>query len=148
MTDQSTSLGWDVRVAPSEPLLASDLAPGEKARYWSPISATLISGERDAVLVDALLTVGQADDLVEWIAAHDRNLARPLPTSHARSRGSPWFGLGAVLDIRFPHRIAETTATAQDLYDQVLALYPDRINPDALRLSAQAVKATRSVQRP
>ena len=75
MTDQSTSLGWDVRVAPSEPLLASDLAPGEKARYWSPISATLISGERDAVLVDALLTVGQADDLVEWIAAHDRNLA-------------------------------------------------------------------------
>ena len=144
MTDQSTSLGWDVHVAPSEPLLASDLAPGEKARYWSPISATLISGERDAVLVDALLTVGQADDLVEWIAAHDRNLAAVYIT---HGHGDHWFGLGAVLD-RFPHRIAETTATHQDLYDQVLALYPDRINPDALRLSAQALKATRSVQRP
>jgi hypothetical protein len=41
------------------------LAPGATERTWSPISATLISGERNAVLVDALLTVGQADDLAE-----------------------------------------------------------------------------------
>ncbi len=39
-----------------------DLAPGEQSPFWSPISATLIFGERDAVLVDALLTVGQAHD--------------------------------------------------------------------------------------
>ena len=74
MTDESTSLTWDVHVAPSEPLSATDLAPGEEARSWSPISATLISGERDAVLVDALLTVGQADDLAEWIDAHGKKL--------------------------------------------------------------------------
>jgi hypothetical protein len=30
---------------------------------WSPISATLISGERDAVLVDALMTSQQAEAL-------------------------------------------------------------------------------------
>jgi glyoxylase-like metal-dependent hydrolase (beta-lactamase superfamily II) len=98
MADQSTSLRWDVHVAPPEPVYAGDLAPGEEGPSWSPISATLILGERDAVLVDALLTVGQADDLVQWIAAHDKNLAAVYIT---HGHGDHWFGLGAVLD-RFP----------------------------------------------
>jgi glyoxylase-like metal-dependent hydrolase (beta-lactamase superfamily II) len=76
-----------------------DLAPGEKERSWSPISATLISGERDAVLVDALLTVGQANDLAEWVAAHGKNLTAVYIT---HGHGDHWFGLGAVLD-RFPN---------------------------------------------
>ena len=54
MTDESVALSWDVHVAPAEVLTANDLAPRESARSWSPISATLISGERDAILVDAL----------------------------------------------------------------------------------------------
>ena len=66
MTDESTSLSWQIHVAASEPLHASDLAPGE-APSWSPISATLISGERGAVLVDALLTVGRGHDLPDGI---------------------------------------------------------------------------------
>jgi glyoxylase-like metal-dependent hydrolase (beta-lactamase superfamily II) len=74
------------------------LAPGEKERSWSPISATLISGERDAVLVDALLTADQAHDLAEWIAAHGRSLTAVYIT---HGHGDHWFGLGAVLD-RFP----------------------------------------------
>jgi hypothetical protein len=61
--------------------------------------ATLISGERDAVLVDALLTVGQADDLAEWIAAHGKSLSCVYIT---HGHGDHWFGLGTVLD-RFPH---------------------------------------------
>ena len=65
MTDESASLSWDVDVAPPEPLHAGDLARGEDAPSWSPISATLISGERDAVLVDAPLTVGQTHDLTD-----------------------------------------------------------------------------------
>jgi len=99
MTDQSASLSWDVHVAPLEPMPGGDLAPGEKQRSWSPISATLISGERDAVLVDALLTVGQANDLAEWIAAHGKNLTAVYIT---HGHGDHWFGLGAVLD-RFPN---------------------------------------------
>ena len=98
MTEVSTSLRWDVHVAPPEPLHAGDLAPGEDARSWSPISATLISGERDAVLVDALLTVAQAQALVEWIDGHGRNLTAVYIT---HGHGDHWFGLGAVLD-RFP----------------------------------------------
>src|SRR5438067_11346536 len=34
------------------PAITSDLPPGETQRPWPPISSTLISGERDAVLVD------------------------------------------------------------------------------------------------
>jgi glyoxylase-like metal-dependent hydrolase (beta-lactamase superfamily II) len=98
MTDNSTSLSWDVFVAPPEPTPGGDLAPGETERSWSPISATLISGERDAVLVDALLTVGQADDLAEWIAAHGKSLSCVYIT---HGHGDHWFGLGTVLD-RFP----------------------------------------------
>src|ERR1700693_687847 len=94
MTDDSTSLRWDVHVAPSEPLHASDVAAGEEAPAWSPISATLISGERDAVLVDALLTVGQAHDLVGWIGGHGKNLTTVYIT---HGHGDHWFGLGGGL---------------------------------------------------
>ena len=98
MTDRSATLSWDVYVAPSEPLPSDDLAPGQVERHWSPISATLISGERDAVLVDALLTTGQANHLTEWVAAHGKDLAAVYIT---HGHGDHWFGLGVVLD-RFP----------------------------------------------
>ena len=51
-TTQNISLRWDVFLAPSIPAITSDLPPDEKQRPWPPISSTLISGERDAVLVD------------------------------------------------------------------------------------------------
>jgi hypothetical protein len=37
-------------------------------------------------------------------------------------------------------RVAESTATARELYDQVLALYPNRLNPGALWLSTRTLK--------
>ena len=43
--------------------------------------------------------------------------------------------------IRDFDRVAEPTTTAQELYDKMLELYPDRVNPGlALWLSARAVK--------
>src|ERR1700726_3657159 len=52
-TTQNRSLRWDVFLTPSIPAITSDLPPGENERPWPPISSTLISGDRDAVLVDA-----------------------------------------------------------------------------------------------
>src|SRR5258708_6913121 len=66
---RKTSLTWDVFLAPSIPAITSDLPPGEKQRPWPPISSTLISGERDAVLVDTPITVEQARALANWVAA-------------------------------------------------------------------------------
>jgi len=42
--------------------------------------------------------------------------------------------------IRDFDRIADSSATARELYDHVLALYPDRVNPGAVWASALALK--------
>src|SRR5258708_11364308 len=101
MTDQPqpTRLTWDVYVAPPEPTVTNDLPPGAQQRLWKPTSATLISGEQDAVLVDALLTAGQAGDLVNWVAAHGKHLTTVYIT---HGHGDHWFGLSVILN-RFPH---------------------------------------------
>src|SRR5262249_23706660 len=52
MTVQHPStLTWQLFVAPPVPVHAAETPPGQTQRAWSPISATLISGEHDAVLV-------------------------------------------------------------------------------------------------
>jgi hypothetical protein len=56
-------LSWTVFVTSSVPTDSDDLPPGETVLMWSPISSTLIYGERDAVLVDAPTTVEQAKRL-------------------------------------------------------------------------------------
>src|SRR6266404_3796083 len=56
-------LKWDVFVTPGIPVVTSDLPPGAKQRMWSPTSSTLISGKRDAVLVDTFITVEQTGAL-------------------------------------------------------------------------------------
>ena len=53
--------------------LTRDLLPGKRA-VDRATSATLIFGQRDAVLVDAFLTVEQAAALVEWVAASGKDL--------------------------------------------------------------------------
>jgi glyoxylase-like metal-dependent hydrolase (beta-lactamase superfamily II) len=42
--------------------------------------------------------------------------------------------------IRDFDRVAETTTTAQELYDKMLEIYPDRVNPGALWSSARSVQ--------
>jgi glyoxylase-like metal-dependent hydrolase (beta-lactamase superfamily II) len=98
MADQPARLTFGVYVAPSMPTVSDDVPPGAKERWWSPISATLIAGQQDAVLVDALMTVGQARDLADWVAAHGKHLTAVYIT---HGHGDHWFGLGTILD-RFP----------------------------------------------
>jgi glyoxylase-like metal-dependent hydrolase (beta-lactamase superfamily II) len=92
-------LSWDVFVTPSIPTVTTDLPPGTKQGMWSPISSTLIYGQRDAVLVDAFITVEQAGALVDWVAASGKNLTTIYVT---HGHGDHFFGIGALLD-RFPH---------------------------------------------
>ena len=87
-------LNWDVIVAPSIPIVTDDLPPGIKQRMFSPVSSTLISGKRDAVLVDALLTVEQPVALVDWIAASGKNLTMIYAT---HGHGDHFFGVSTVL---------------------------------------------------
>jgi glyoxylase-like metal-dependent hydrolase (beta-lactamase superfamily II) len=95
---QKRSLSWDVFLAPSIPTITSDLPPGEKERPWPPISSTLISGERDAVLVDTPITVEQARALTNWVVASGKNLTTIYAT---HGHGDHFFGTSTVLE-RFP----------------------------------------------
>ena len=70
-----------------------------KQQMWSPISSTLICGERDAVLVDAPITVEQARAVVDWVVASGKKLTTIYVT---HGHGDHFFGAGALLE-RFPN---------------------------------------------
>jgi glyoxylase-like metal-dependent hydrolase (beta-lactamase superfamily II) len=100
----STSLQWDILVTKRQGL-NRDLPPGKEKWMWVPTSATLIYGERDAVLVDAFLTVEQASAVVEWVAASGKDLTTIYIT---HGHGDHFFGIDALLD-RFPNAKAVAT---------------------------------------
>lgn len=57
---------------------------------WSPMSSTLIYGERDAALVDTLVTFDQADSLVNWIDRFEKHLTAIYIT---HGHADHWIGL-------------------------------------------------------
>ena len=97
-TSVSATLKWDVLVTNRQGI-TRDLPPGKEQWTWVPTSATLIFGQRDAVLVDAFLTAEQAAALVEWVAASGKNLTTIYVT---HGHGDHFFGIGTLQD-RFPN---------------------------------------------
>lgn len=83
-----------VHVSPSIPTAVTDLPPDLDVRVWSPIATTLISGDRDAVLVDPPLTIAQGTDVLAWVRATGRTLTT-IYVTHAH--GDHWFGAAALL---------------------------------------------------
>jgi len=114
-TGVSTSLKWDVLVTKRQGL-NRDLPPGKEQWMWVPTSATLTSGERDAVLVDAFLTV-EVHAAVEWIAASSKNLTTIYIT---HGHGDHFFGIGALLD-RFPNARAVATPSVLKIMRQQMS---------------------------
>jgi glyoxylase-like metal-dependent hydrolase (beta-lactamase superfamily II) len=74
--------------------------PDDRQATWPATTSTLISGERDGVLVDALVTKGESQELADWLATTGKNLTEVYIT-HAH--GDHFFGLNTVLD-KFPNR--------------------------------------------
>ena len=98
MTSQIGTLRFDVHLTDELPVVTDDLPPGQQQVLFPPISSTLISGEREAVLADAVMTIDQARGLADWIAASGKHLTTVYIT---HGHGDHWFGLGTVLE-RFP----------------------------------------------
>jgi glyoxylase-like metal-dependent hydrolase (beta-lactamase superfamily II) len=91
-------LEYSVHVAPPKLAVSDDFPPGEDREMWSPTASTLIHGERDAVLVDPLMTMDESRALADWVVATGKNVTAIFVT-HAH--GDHFFGAPAVLE-RFP----------------------------------------------
>jgi glyoxylase-like metal-dependent hydrolase (beta-lactamase superfamily II) len=102
----SDALHLDVFVVPYKPIVGLIPPMGEGEATWPATSVSLISGEHDAVLIDAVLTPGDAERVVEWIRATGKNLTTIYIT---HGHGDHFFGLNTILDA-FPDAKAVTAA--------------------------------------
>jgi glyoxylase-like metal-dependent hydrolase (beta-lactamase superfamily II) len=104
----SSALGVNVFTAPGKAMVGERPKPFGEALGFDPITSTLIFGEHDAVLVDAMGTVAEAEALANWVALHNRNL-ETIYITHAHF--DHFYGLSILLD-RFPGARAITTPKA------------------------------------
>ncbi len=104
-------LQWDVFVSAQIPVVTGDLPPGASEMRWSPISSTLISGKRDAVLVDTAITVDQNQKLIDWIAGSGKNLTAIYAT---HGHGDHFFWVH-IIQKAFPGARFVTTKEAIDV---------------------------------
>jgi glyoxylase-like metal-dependent hydrolase (beta-lactamase superfamily II) len=94
----SNRLQWGVFVSDQIPVVTDNLPPGSTEMKWSPISSTLIFGERDAVLVDTAITVEQNQKIADWVANTGKNLTTIYAT---HGHGDHFFGVNTIQK-RFP----------------------------------------------
>jgi glyoxylase-like metal-dependent hydrolase (beta-lactamase superfamily II) len=140
-TSENALLNWDVFVTPGIPIVTRDLPPGVREAYFQAMASTLIYGMRDAVLVDAFMTVKQANALADWVAGRGKNLTTIYIT---HGHGDHWYGVATILE-RFPNARVVATPNVVKLMrrhasPEVLktwkASFPDQI-PDRLVIAEE-----------
>jgi len=105
---QAGNLKWEVFVTPGIPIVTRDRPAGVRETLFQAMASTLIYEDRDAVLVDAFMTVEQAGVLAAWVASKNKNLTTIYIT---HGHGDHWFGVGTLLE-RFPTaRVVATSNT-------------------------------------
>jgi len=91
-------LSIDVYVAPMRPYTSPDqLGEGEVAT-WAPSSSTLISGPVEGILIDALLTFDNADQIAAMAKRSGKTITGVYIT---HGHGDHWLGLARLLE-HFP----------------------------------------------
>ncbi|MFC5731476.1 MULTISPECIES: MBL fold metallo-hydrolase [Nocardioides] len=92
-SDVSGTLSYEVLVVDGQPIPGRPAPDGSPA-MWSPTSATLICGERRAVLIDGLTTKEHADALVDWVDRRGLEL-QTIYVTHGH--GDHFFGLNPLV---------------------------------------------------
>ena len=112
-----------------------------------PSIELVVAGDAAYNDVHLYLAESNAQKRQEWIAALDRIESlkpRAVVASHKRPENddNPRIIEETRQYIRDFDRLAKTSKTAQELYDKMLEIYPNRVNPGwALWTSARAVKS-------
>ncbi len=119
----SNALGVNVFTAPGKAMVGERPRPFGEALGFDPITSTLIFGEHDAVLVDAMMTVAEAEALADWVALHNRNL-ETIYITHAHF--DHFYGLSILLD-RFPGARAIATPKTVNAMQMYLSPTVERL---------------------
>jgi glyoxylase-like metal-dependent hydrolase (beta-lactamase superfamily II) len=89
------SISLDVYVAPYKPIVSwVPFWDNTQHATFPATSISLFTGEKEAVLIDALITTAEASDLVDWIRAKNKDLTTVYIT---HGHGDHFFGLNTVL---------------------------------------------------
>jgi glyoxylase-like metal-dependent hydrolase (beta-lactamase superfamily II) len=107
----SPALSVNVFTAPEKAVTGERPRPFGPPMAWDPMTSTLIFGENDAVLVDALTTADEAGTLASWVGLHNRNLTTIYIT---HGHVDHFAGLSVLLQ-RFPQARAIATPESVEL---------------------------------
>ncbi|WP_055586716.1 MBL fold metallo-hydrolase [Peterkaempfera griseoplana] len=151
-----TDLTYDTLLARREGLVR-DLPPGDNEDLrWVMNAATLILGERDAVLVDTFTTIEQNERLIDWIRQHERNLTHIYCT---HGHGDHTYGIGQLLEafpgaqaVATPGAVAGARTQATDDWREgfwgrlfpgqiPVAVVPDELEGDHIPLEGHELRA-------
>src|ERR1700676_3765800 len=119
----SNTLSVNVFTAPGKTMVGERPKPFGEAFGFDPITSTLIFGEYDAVLVDAMGTVAEAEALADCVALHNRNL-ETIYITHAHF--DHFYGLSILLD-RFSGARAIATPEALNVFQMSFTPVVERL---------------------
>jgi glyoxylase-like metal-dependent hydrolase (beta-lactamase superfamily II) len=116
----SPALNINVFTAPEKAMVGERARPFGPPPAFDPMTSTLIFGENDAVLVDTLTTIAEAEALANWVALHHRNLTTIYIT---HGHFDHFAGLSVLLQ-RFPEARAIATPKSVQLMRKQSQLMP------------------------
>jgi glyoxylase-like metal-dependent hydrolase (beta-lactamase superfamily II) len=128
----SSDLSLDVFVSPYKPIATNVPAMSPGTATFPPSSISFISGEREAILIDALIAFEEARQATEWILSKGKRLTTIYIT---HGHGDHIFGLNTIL-AAFPDARAVTRAdvfpSVQDQFTPAFltfwrSMFPDQI---------------------
>jgi hypothetical protein len=90
VAELGSRLSYEVLVSDGVPRKIDLRMPNGEEIVSSPISSTLIYGERDAVLVDPPLTNGQIAQVADGVARSGKQLALSRPATPTRTTPPPY----------------------------------------------------------
>jgi glyoxylase-like metal-dependent hydrolase (beta-lactamase superfamily II) len=108
----ASSLSIDVFNSGYKPIPAGPGWDDSTPATWPASTSTLISGDRDAILVDALLTTSEGQQLAAWVQTTGK---RPRAVFVTHGHADHFFGAGPVLNA-FPG--AQLMACDQQVVDE------------------------------